>query len=94
MCCAVLCCADVLCRLPYLSTVGIQLDAYSKEGDLDPVLASMHMHASGLRSLNLQLDSSWTSCPGTWASLGKLTNLTQLQLTFNSWVRVRLGRTD
>jgi hypothetical protein len=45
-CHAVLCCADMSCRLPQLSTISIQLGADSQEGDLDPVLALMQVQAT------------------------------------------------
>lgn len=82
--CAVLC--RCLCRLPNLSSVSINVKD-SEDGDIDYVLALMHMHATGVRSLSLQIDTSWVCHDETWGSLGKMTNLTELHLTFNDKVR-------
>jgi hypothetical protein len=57
------------------------------DGVLHPVLALMHMHVIGVQSLNLLLNSGWAYYDETWASLGKMTNLTKLQLTFTAGVR-------
>jgi hypothetical protein len=79
----------VCCRLPKLSsfTIDVVPDYDNSDGDLDPVLALMHMHAPGVQSLTLQLSTSWTHHDETWASLGRMTNLTKLQLTFDLAVR-------
>jgi hypothetical protein len=75
------------CRLPQLSTVSIKLDEGRMDCDLDPVLAQLNMHATGLGSLSLQLNTSWEWKPAAWASLGKLTSLTKLQIAFDRTVR-------
>lgn len=81
--CSVLCCADMSCRLPHLSTISIKLGADSQEGELDPVLALMQVHAAGVQSLSLQIGTSWTgdAAASTWAVLGKMVSLTKLQLS-------------
>jgi hypothetical protein len=92
--CVGLCwCADMSCRLPHLSTVSIRLDADSKGGHLDPVLALMHMQATGLQSLSLQLRTGWAGdgAVSTWALLGKMVSLTKLQLAFTDQVGCRRG---
>jgi hypothetical protein len=71
------------CRLPHLSSISIELIYDGDDGDLDPVLCQLHMHATALRSLSLQLEDSWAAYQA-WASLGKMTNLTELQLWFSS----------
>ena len=84
LCCVVMC----ACRLPHLSTISIKLSGSSHHCDLDPVLCQMQVHATGLRCLSLQLGTSWTDqTDACWASLGKMTNLTRLQLTFQQQVR-------
>jgi hypothetical protein len=75
-------CADMSCRLPYLSTISIKLGADIKEGDLNRVLAQMQLHVLDVESLSLQIGTSWTDYTGTWAWLGSTTSLTKLQLTF------------
>jgi hypothetical protein len=75
------------CSLPNLSTVSIKLSGSSDLGDLDPVLCQMHVHATDLRCLSLQLRTSWANqTDESCASLGKMTNLTRLQLTFDRQV--------
>jgi hypothetical protein len=74
------------CRLPHLSAISIWVDSID-DGELDPVLCQLHMHATGLRSLNLQLSDSWVDHAMTWDSLGKMANLTGLELTFDNVVR-------
>jgi hypothetical protein len=49
-------------------------------------LCQLHMHATGLRSLCLQLESGWESYDLTWESLGKMVSLTRLELTFDDQV--------
>lgn len=56
------------------------------------MLAVLHLHATALRSLCLQLDSGWEKHHKTWGTLGKMVNLTQLQLLFGWKVGVRLGQ--
>jgi hypothetical protein len=76
------------CRLPHLSTISIKLDADSQEGDLDPVLAVMYMHAQSLCELSLQMSTSLLDHDATWNYLGHMVNLTKLQLTFDDNVSV------
>jgi hypothetical protein len=83
----VLCCADVICRLPHLSTVSIKLEEGGSECDLDPVLAQLHTHATGLHSLSLELSTRWEQNPVAWSSLGKLVGLSKLQIAFDDTVR-------
>lgn len=97
MSCTALCCpvlADLSCRLPHISSISIKLDADSKDGDLDPVLGLMQLHATGVQSLRIELDTSWVDHDATWALLGKLVNLTKLQLTFGEEVRVKHAACD
>ena len=82
----VLCCADVICRLPHLSTISIKLEKGGSECDLDPVLAQLHTHATGLHSLSLELSTRWEQNPVAWSSLGKLVGLTKLHIAFDSTV--------
>lgn len=79
----------VPCRFPRLSTISIKLDEGSKDCELDPVLAQLHTHATGLHSLSLELQTGWARNPLAGASLGQLVSLTKLQLTFGDEVRVR-----
>jgi hypothetical protein len=51
------------------------------------VLAQLHMHAAGLRSLSLQLSTGWAENPVVWVSLGKLASLTKLHMAFGDTVR-------
>lgn len=82
-CCAALRCAvPCVCRLPFLSAISIKMHTDSQHGDLDPVLAQMHMHATCLHSLSLQLATSWAGDAATWASLGKVVSLTKLHINF------------
>jgi hypothetical protein len=74
------------CRLPQLGTVSIKLEG-RMDCDLDPVLAQLHKHATGMCSLSLQLNTSWEWKPAAWASLGKLVGLTKLQIAFDRTVR-------
>lgn len=84
------CCADVCygvaCRLPRLSSISISLWCYSNDCELDPVLGQLHMHATGLRCLSLQLEFGWDHHDLTWQSLGKMVSLTRLELTFSDQV--------
>jgi hypothetical protein len=70
------------CRLQHLSTISISLDNHNEDGDLDPVLSQLHMHATGLRCLKLQLEVYWEHHQSTWESLGKMVSLARLELTF------------
>lgn len=70
------------CRLPHLNTISIGLDSNVGDGELDPVLCQLQVHATGLRSLSLQLSDSWVDHALTWDSLGKMVNLTGLEVTF------------
>jgi hypothetical protein len=85
-----MCCAD-LCRLPHLSTISIKLDAESQEGDLDPVLAVMLLHAKSLCDLSLHMGTSLLDHDVTWNYLGHMVNLTQLRLTFDHCVSAKLS---
>jgi hypothetical protein len=76
------------CRLPHLSALSIKLSGSSTDGDLDPVLCQMHVHATALCCLSLQLGTSWSNqTDKCWASLGKMTNLTKVQIIFLEQVR-------
>jgi hypothetical protein len=75
------------CRLPDLNTISIKLQHAVPDGSLDPVLGLLHLHATALRCLCLQFDSSWEKHHMTWASLGKMDKLTKLQLSFGRKVR-------
>jgi hypothetical protein len=84
---ALLCAMCFMCRLPKLSTICIDLDGDIRNGGLDPVLLQMQLHATGLHSLRLQLNSSWSDLDGTWRSLGKLVSLTKLEMAFSIEVK-------
>jgi hypothetical protein len=76
----------VACRLPSLSAISIRLDSDIEDGELDPVLCQLQVHATSLRSLSLQLSDSWVDHALTWDSLGKMVNLTELEVSFGNQV--------
>jgi hypothetical protein len=61
------------------------------DGEPDRVLDLIRMHATGLSCLSLELSTSWGERTESWTSLGKMTNLTELQLTFAYEVRSARG---
>ena len=77
------CCANDFCRFSHLSTISIKLDEGRSDCDVDPGLAELHLHATGLQSLSLQLNTGWAENPVAWASLGKLVSLTKLHVSFD-----------
>jgi hypothetical protein len=75
-----------MCRLRYLHTVSIKLEGSSAAGELDPMLCQLHMHATGLRSLDLRLNTGYSD-DAAWVSLGRMVSLTSLALSFGDKVR-------
>lgn len=81
------------CRFSGLNSISIKLQHAGKDGSLDPVLALLHLHATALRCLSLQFSSSSVEHHMTWGSLGKMVNLTKLQLSFGPKVCRSMVRT-
>lgn len=94
LCCAVLCC-NATCRLSCLSSVSIDLVSDSESGgtaaDVEPVLAHMLTHATGLRCLQLKPNTDWAGYDATWVSLARLVALTRLELDFGDYVSLVAG---
>lgn len=78
------------CRFPGLNSINIKLQHAGEDGSLDPVLGLLHLHATALHCLCLQLVSSWEKHRMTWEALGKMDKLTKLQLSFGQKVCVSM----